>query len=125
MGRHEARSLRAGFGQRGSAGSRSCALACATPICSLHAALRPGSPSLPGPISDSWSAERCRPRLHHQCIKPFSRASTPFSPAQAFPVSPENEYGHLRLHDFSDAVARLPPEEIHGMAGGEPRNLLS
>ncbi|KAL4419888.1 hypothetical protein ABPG75_006986 [Micractinium tetrahymenae] len=36
---------------------------------------------------------------------------------QAFPASSENEYGHLRLHDFSDAVARLPPEEIHGMAG--------
>ncbi|KAL4430372.1 hypothetical protein ABPG77_002178 [Micractinium sp. CCAP 211/92] len=36
---------------------------------------------------------------------------------QAFPASSENEYGHLRLHDFSDSVARLPPEEIHGMAG--------
>jgi hypothetical protein len=39
---------------------------------------------------------------------------------QAFPASPENQYAHLRLHDFSDTVARLPPEEIHGMAGGEP-----
>ena len=34
-------------------------------------------------------------------------------------LAQDNEYGHLRLHDFSDAVARLPPEEIHGMAGGE------
>lgn len=36
-----------------------------------------------------------------------------------FKLLQENEYAHLRLHDFSDAVARLPPEEIHGMAGGE------
>jgi hypothetical protein len=34
---------------------------------------------------------------------------------EAFPPSSENEYDHLRVHDFSDAVARLPPEEMHGM----------
>ena len=44
--------------------------------------------------------------------------SLPPSPVQAWPASEENEYGHLRIPDFSDAVSRIPPEEIHGMAGG-------
>ena len=34
---------------------------------------------------------------------------------QAFPRADQNAYSHLRVHDFSDSVPRLPPEEIHGM----------
>lgn len=33
---------------------------------------------------------------------------------QAFPEANGNEYAHLRVQDFSDSVAQLPPEEIHG-----------
>ena len=33
--------------------------------------------------------------------------------AEAFPPDePRNLYGHLRVADFSDAVAALPPEEL-------------
>ena len=38
---------------------------------------------------------------------------------EAFPPSADNAYRHLRLHDFSDTVQRLPQEEVHGMGGGE------
>lgn len=31
---------------------------------------------------------------------------------QAFPPSDDNAYRHLRVADFSDAVAALPPEEL-------------
>jgi hypothetical protein len=31
---------------------------------------------------------------------------------QAFPASQENSYNHLHVHDFSDSVAALPPEEV-------------
>ncbi|KAI8475009.1 MAG: transcriptional repressor TCF25-domain-containing protein [Monoraphidium minutum] len=31
---------------------------------------------------------------------------------ESFPAAPDNEYGHLRLSDFSDAVAALPREEV-------------
>lgn len=31
---------------------------------------------------------------------------------QAFPASDDNAYRHLRVSDFSDAVAALPPEEL-------------
>lgn len=85
--------------------------------CSLE-----GRPALPAVWSALLSQENRRCAL-------AQAASAPGCPAgcildmprtvQAFPASSENEYGHLRLHDFSDAVARLPPEEIHGMAGGE------
>lgn len=37
--------------------------------------------------------------------------------AQAFPPSDTNGYAHLRVHEFSETVARLPPEEIHGWGG--------
>lgn len=33
----------------------------------------------------------------------------------AFPPSDTNDYAHLKVHDFSDTIAQLPPEEIHGM----------
>lgn len=34
----------------------------------------------------------------------------------AFPPNvDENEYGHLKLYDFSDTVHRIPVEEMHGM----------
>ncbi len=32
--------------------------------------------------------------------------------AEVFPASPENEYRHLRVTDFSDAISRLPPDEM-------------
>ena len=35
--------------------------------------------------------------------------------SETFPPSPENEYQHLRILEFSDAVSRLPPELIHGI----------
>lgn len=47
---------------------------------------------------------------------------------EAWPATGDNEYRHLRLHDYSDTVARLPPEEIHGWGGageGPMRRLLS
>ena len=31
---------------------------------------------------------------------------------QAFPLSDDNAYRHLRVADFSDAVAALPPDEL-------------
>lgn len=39
---------------------------------------------------------------------------------QAFPPAESNAYSHLRIHDYSDSVPRLPPEEIHGMQGVAP-----
>lgn len=38
---------------------------------------------------------------------------------ESFPSNDtENKYNHLRIYEFSDAVARLPPEDIHGMREG-------
>ena len=41
---------------------------------------------------------------------------------QAFPENAQAHYGHLRVDDFSDSVAQLPPEEIQGAL--EQENVL-
>ncbi|EFN53652.1 hypothetical protein CHLNCDRAFT_136380 [Chlorella variabilis] len=61
----------------------------------LHAATAPPSELPDGLAAADWA-----------CVR-----------EQAWPAGTENEYAHLRLHDFSDAVARLPAEEIHGWGG--------
>jgi len=37
---------------------------------------------------------------------------------QAFPEEDSNSYAHLRIADFSDTVAQLPPEEVQGALDG-------
>ncbi len=41
--------------------------------------------------------------------------------AEAFPPSAANAYRHLRIHDFSDAVAALPQEEVQVPAPASPQ----
>ncbi|KAI3425283.1 hypothetical protein D9Q98_009050 [Chlorella vulgaris] len=61
----------------------------------LHAATAPPSELPDGLAAADWA-----------CVR-----------EQTWPASQDNEYNHLRLHDYSDTVARLPPEEIHGLGG--------
>ena len=41
---------------------------------------------------------------------------------QAWPESKEDEYAHLKVHDFSDTISQIPREAIHGLdpGAGEP-----
>lgn len=39
--------------------------------------------------------------------------------AGAFPEGAEDAYVHLKVSDFSDAVAAINPEELQAMQGGE------
>ena len=45
---------------------------------------------------------------------PLASSAADFACArqQAFPPSEENSFRHLRIADFSDSVAALPPEEL-------------
>jgi hypothetical protein len=41
---------------------------------------------------------------------------------QAWPESKEDDYSHLKVHDFSDTISQIPREAIHGLdpGAGEP-----
>ena len=68
----------------------------------LQAWLRAACAAAVGPVQSQPSAE------DWACLR-----------EEAFPPSEVNLYRHLRVQEFSDAVHRLPPEEMHGMERGE------
>ena len=103
------------------------AAACSINPC-IHASRAGPALPLPRPTSLSPQAQPIQDWLRSACLHaataPPSELPDGLAAAdwacvreQAWPAGTENEYAHLRLHDFSDAVARLPAEEIHGWGG--------
>jgi hypothetical protein len=62
------------------------------------------------PDAQQWLKQACKLAIEG----PMANLAKDFACAreQAFPSRDENVYSHLRLSDFSDAVAALPPEEL-------------
>lgn len=72
-----------------------------------------------------WASRLPAHSSHTHCVT-FDRCPTCSANCTANCTAQDNEYAHLRPHDFSDTVHRLPPEEIHGMMGaGEPACLCA
>ncbi|CAL8471120.1 g10662 [Coccomyxa elongata] len=74
-----------------------------------------------------WKAADVQQWLKRACKEasegPMAESAADYACArqQAFPPSDDNAYCHLRVADFSDAVAALPPDELQGVLHGPNR----